>query len=136
MLIFLLSEFLPEICWDEVTEEIFSYFRFWCLTWALNRSLMSNKPTHYLLNYGDDPHNVCSKPISRTNFTTRTIPCFLIECINALRIWVLVDRKLSLSWRAVLRIHIVLLKVRLLSYFVWVEYTFSIQSFSIHFQTS
>ena len=28
-------------------------FAFWCLTWALNCGLMSNKPTHYLLDYGD-----------------------------------------------------------------------------------
>ena len=36
----LLSEFLPEICWEDVTEEIFS---FWCLTWGLNRSFTFNK---------------------------------------------------------------------------------------------
>ena len=31
-------------------EEIFSFL---CLTWVLNSCLTSNKPTHYLLNYGD-----------------------------------------------------------------------------------
>ena len=40
----LLWEFLPEICWKEVAEEIFSYFRF---------DVWSNKATHYLLDYGN-----------------------------------------------------------------------------------
>ena len=46
----LIPEFLPEICWEDVAEEIFA---FWCLNWGLNRGFMSNKPTHYLLEYGD-----------------------------------------------------------------------------------
>ena len=33
-----ISEFLPEICWEEVDEEIFSYFRFvvWHGVWTLS----------------------------------------------------------------------------------------------------
>ena len=44
-------EFLPDICWEEVTEEIFSYFRFdvWPGVWT--RALRSNKP--YGLDCGD-----------------------------------------------------------------------------------
>ena len=48
-----LSEFLPEICWDEVAEEIFFIFNFWCLACGSNPGFMSNKPTHYLLDYVD-----------------------------------------------------------------------------------
>ena len=47
---YLFSEFLPEILWEDVAEEIFS---FWCLTWGLNPGFTSNKQTHYLLDYGD-----------------------------------------------------------------------------------
>ena len=35
---YLLSEFLPEICWEEIAEEILGF--------------SSNKPTHYLLDHG------------------------------------------------------------------------------------
>ena len=31
----------------------FFIFSFWCLTWSLKRGLTSNKPTHYLWDYGD-----------------------------------------------------------------------------------
>ena len=34
--VYFLSEFLPETCWEEVAEEIFSYFIFWWLTWDTN----------------------------------------------------------------------------------------------------
>ena len=50
---YLLSEFLPKICWEEINEEIFFFFLFWCLNRDLNRGLTSNKPTHYLRDYGD-----------------------------------------------------------------------------------
>ena len=51
---YLLSEFLTEICWEKVTEEIFFLIlSFWCLTWGLNRGLMPNKSALYLLDYGD-----------------------------------------------------------------------------------
>ena len=49
----LLSEFLPEICWEEITEEILFLISFWCLAWDSNLGFTSNKPTHYLLDYGD-----------------------------------------------------------------------------------
>ena len=77
---YLFSEFLPEICWEQVNEEIFSYFPFWCLTWSLNSvGLTSNKPTHCLLDYGDfnggyyfggseNPHVVLQKPMNPIRF--------------------------------------------------------------------
>ena len=43
----LLSEFLPEICWEKIAEEILFVF------WGSNPGFTSNKPTHYLLDYGD-----------------------------------------------------------------------------------
>ena len=43
--IYLLLALLPEICWEEVVEEIFFYISFWCLTWGLNLDLTSYKPT-------------------------------------------------------------------------------------------
>ena len=56
-ILFLFSEFLIGICRDEVTEERFCHISFsWrCRTWGLNRGLMSNKPTHYLLDHGRLP---------------------------------------------------------------------------------
>ena len=49
-----LSEFLPEICWEEIPEEIF-FFHIWfrCLTWDTDLDFTSNKPTHYPLDYSD-----------------------------------------------------------------------------------
>ena len=41
--VYLLSEFLPEICWEEVAEEIISYIRF---------EAWPNMHTQYLLGYG------------------------------------------------------------------------------------
>ena len=39
-------EFLSEICWEKVVEEIcFFIFSFWCLMWDTNPSFTSNKPT-------------------------------------------------------------------------------------------
>ena len=55
MAIFFLSEFLSEICWETVIDEIFfrNSFCWRCMTRGLNHRGMSNKPTHYLLNIGD-----------------------------------------------------------------------------------
>ena len=46
---YLLSELLPEICWEEIAKEI--RISFWCLAWDANPGLSSNKPTHYLLDH-------------------------------------------------------------------------------------
>ena len=54
---YFLSEFLPEICWKEIAEEILFVFHFWCLAWGSNRDFTSNKPTHYLLDHGDFTFN-------------------------------------------------------------------------------
>ena len=43
----------PEICWEGSRRKNIFIFSFWCLTWGLNSCLTSNKPTHYLLDYGD-----------------------------------------------------------------------------------
>ena len=43
---YLLSEFLPEICWEEMAEEIFFHISFWCLTCDMNPGFKSNKPIH------------------------------------------------------------------------------------------
>ena len=50
----LLSEFLPEIYWEEIAEEILFVFRF--DVWPEIRTLAfsSNKPTHYLLDHGEN----------------------------------------------------------------------------------
>ena len=47
------SEFLPEIWWKEVDEEIFFHisFNFRCLMWLLNRVFTSNNPIHNLLDH-------------------------------------------------------------------------------------
>ena len=50
----LLSEFLPEICWEEVVEvKLFFCILFCCLVWSSNPGFKSNKLTHHLLDYGD-----------------------------------------------------------------------------------
>ena len=50
---FYAQSFLPEICWEEIAEEILFVFCFWCLAWGSNPGFSSNKPTHYLLDHGD-----------------------------------------------------------------------------------
>ena len=52
-ILFVLSEFLPEICWKEITEKNTFCILFWCLAWVSNNGFSSNKPTHYLLDHGD-----------------------------------------------------------------------------------
>ena len=49
---YLPTEFLLEICWEEIAEEIFFRISFWCLAWDPNPGFSSNKPTHYLLDLG------------------------------------------------------------------------------------
>ena len=74
---YLLLEFLPEICWKEVTEEIFSYFFVLMSDLVLNSDLTSNKRTQYLLDYGD----------FWTEFTCQISDCslFTIDQILTLR---------------------------------------------------
>ena len=48
-ILFLLSEILPEICWEEIAKEIL----FRCLVWGSNPGFMSKKPTYYLLDYAE-----------------------------------------------------------------------------------
>ena len=56
---FLSADFWQKL-WEEVAEEIIVHLSFWCLTWCLNWGLSSNKPTDYLLDYGD------FKPLGQT----------------------------------------------------------------------
>ena len=75
---YMLSELLPEICWEEIAEELLfvddfyqklfmailyaltafarnllrGRMRFWWLASSANPGSTSNKPTHYLLDYG------------------------------------------------------------------------------------
>ena len=63
--VYLLSEFLPEICWEKIAEDVFFFiFRFddWPDIWT--RALTSNKPIYYLLgqfelNFRYRIRNVC-----------------------------------------------------------------------------
>ena len=50
---FICSQFSPEICWEEIDEEIFSNISFWYLIWDTNPGFPSNKPANYLIDYGD-----------------------------------------------------------------------------------
>ena len=59
--IYLRSELLLEICWEEIAEEIIVlHISFWCLTWNTNPGFSFNKPTHYLFGYNE------SKLLQRT----------------------------------------------------------------------
>ena len=49
----LLLEFLPEICWEEIVEEILFVFCFDVWPWDRTLALCLNKPTHFLLDFGD-----------------------------------------------------------------------------------
>ena len=53
MEIFIYSEFLPEICWEKITEEILFVFCFDVWPGATNPGFTSNKPTHYLLDHDE-----------------------------------------------------------------------------------
>ena len=44
--------FWPEICWEELAEEIFLHILFYWRCLSFNRDLMYNKPAHYSLPYG------------------------------------------------------------------------------------
>ena len=48
----LLSEFLPDICWEEIRQKNIFRTLFRYLGWGWNPGFTSNKPTHYLLDYG------------------------------------------------------------------------------------
>ena len=50
--IYLHSEFLPEVRWEEIAEDII-FISFWYLSWDTNHGFPSNNATHYLLHYGD-----------------------------------------------------------------------------------
>ena len=47
--VYLRSEFLPEIYGEKISEEIFFYISFWCLTWDTKPHFTCTKPAHYLL---------------------------------------------------------------------------------------
>ena len=50
----LFSELLPEICWEEIAEDLFFFhISFRCLTWVADPGFTSSRPTHYLLDYSD-----------------------------------------------------------------------------------
>ena len=56
---FLSADFWQKL-WEEVAVVVIVHLSFWCLTWSLNWGLSSNKPTDYLLDYGD------FKPLGQT----------------------------------------------------------------------
>ena len=51
--LYLLSQFLPEICWDKIAAEIIFVICFDIWTGARTLAFTCNKLTHYLLNNGD-----------------------------------------------------------------------------------
>ena len=55
---YLLSELLPEICWEENRRRNTFRILFWCLAWGSNPGFSSNKPMHYLLDHGDFIWNI------------------------------------------------------------------------------
>ena len=50
---YFLSEFLPEICWEEIAEEIFFIIIFDDWPGIRTQAFASNKPTHYVLDHAD-----------------------------------------------------------------------------------
>ena len=58
---YLLSEFVPEISWEEIVEEILFRILFWCLACGSNPGFSSNKTTHYVLDHGDFSYYLIKK---------------------------------------------------------------------------
>ena len=50
---FVISKLIINLLREVIAGEILFIFCFWCLAWGSNSGFMSNKPTHYLLHYGD-----------------------------------------------------------------------------------
>ena len=51
---YLLSEILPEICWEEIAEEIYFFFLYFIFNdWPGIRTQASNKPAHYIPDHSD-----------------------------------------------------------------------------------
>ena len=59
---------------------------FWCLAWGSNPCFTSNKPTHYLLDYGDRsqlPHSKrCNDPLSALFLLRRSAPAQRLSNID------------------------------------------------------
>ena len=70
--LYLLSTFLSEVCWEEHAEEIFLHNFVWDV-WSGVCNLTYNKPTHYLLEYGD-----CEFFI-KVNLVMAIFPCEVIS---------------------------------------------------------
>ena len=66
-------------------EETYFLFYWKCLTCGLNRGFMSNKPTHYLANYGDFPLLQFNKTVGWLKFvvfTCRIYTDFILSNIS------------------------------------------------------
>ena len=51
---YLFPKVLPETFWEEIAKENIFRILFWCLARGSNPGFSSNKPTLYLLDYGDN----------------------------------------------------------------------------------
>ena len=87
--VYLLSEFLTEICWEAIAEEILFIYHFWWLTWVRTQAFATNKLTHYMLDHGDYMHfyglkipNVRCLKSFREGWRTYTSASSCRLCIN------------------------------------------------------
>ena len=94
----ILSEFLPEICWEIMAEEIyFFHTSSWCLIWDTNPSFKSNNEKQYLLEY-DDFNSLC-----HMKYSVRTI-------------WIIYRRRNNVNWSSRLYVSVRIFHVELKSY--------------------
>ena len=66
---YLFSEFLPEICWEDIAEKNTFCILFWCPAKESNPGFMRKMPTHHLLDHGD--FNVL-QPYEKNSFKSST----------------------------------------------------------------
>ena len=82
--VYLLPDFLPEIYWEEIAEEIFFFhISFLSLTWDMNPGFPFNKPTYYLLDY---KHNWSLQPFSQVYWRSFSHHLRCV-CVNFIYKW-------------------------------------------------
>ena len=80
----LLSEILPEIWIRKSPKKYFLYFVLMFLAWSSNPGFTSNKPTHYLLDYGSYGFSYLMeirKSLGSEWKIAYEVYCFLLKCI-------------------------------------------------------
>ena len=77
------SEFLPEICWEEIAEKMLFVFCFDVWYGARTLAFSSNKPAHYLLDHGNFIHDLRNtNKLSKIKFYQAIIIIIIINTFS------------------------------------------------------